>query len=249
MNTRAKAIFAIAVVIAFLPLASAFGNTPNASNSSNAASDIVPNAGIGFCPTQAFLTKPSGPKVLVLSITWTITNDEDSGISGYWALDHFSKTTLKVWSLQNGSFYVLRTYNGKFSTPQGAISPGIPAVTESESAFGTIKGGYVATFTGQFTPGANPTTGSIGTKDYGGSVADVLLGTYGNGPQTGSTSAYDWTSVYFTNVNSVEEPGQIHLTHWGWAYELNAHLQSLTSTNEWCNYNLIDGGNSGDIST
>jgi len=240
MNSRAKALFAAVIIIAFLPVAPAFGRTVNTSNTTF-TTDARRNP-IGTCPSQSFLAPPSTePRLLILSISWTIKNDEDSGISGYWALDHFT-TTLKVWDIGGGNYYALKTYTGVFSTPQGAISPGSAAAAENESAFGTIQGGYVATFTGQFTPGSQPTTGSIGTKDYGGTLSDVLLGYYGNG-QVGDTHPYDWTTAYFTNVQSFSE------NHWGWAYLLNPVFHSAASINQWCNYNSADGGNSGDILT
>ena len=193
------------------------------------------------CPSQSFLDEPRlKGATKILDITYTAKNDEDSGIGGYWALDHF-KEHLKVWKLADGSFYALKQYDGVFAVPTGGLSPNATS-TQTESAFGDIDGGYVATFTGTFAPSTNPTSGNIGTFNYGGTMSDILLKTYGNG-QTGATNSYDWTTAYFSVLNNFDQP------HWGWSYKLDSKFQSSTSVNQWCNYNSADGGNSGDIKT
>lgn len=192
------------------------------------------------CPSQSFLSEPhsKGAKQ-ILDISYTAKNDEDSGIGSYWALDHFTQH-LKVWQLANGTFYALKTYDGIFVTPTGGLDPGTGLHLQNESSFGEITGGYVATMTGTFTPGTNPTHGNIGTFNYGGTMTDVLLNGYGNG-QVGAPNPYDWTSAYFSNTNNFDQ------THWGWSYNLDPQFQSNTSVNQWCNYNEADGGNSGNI--
>ena len=47
----------------------------------------------------------------------------------------------------------------------------------------------------------SPFSGHIGTQDYGGTVSDILLGTYGAG-QTGATNPYDWRSTYFSGFSN-----------------------------------------------
>lgn len=194
----------------------------------------------GSCPSQDFLVGPSvdGSKK-ILDISYTALNDEDSGLGSYWALDHLGQH-LKVWRLPDGSFYALKTYTGIFMVPQGGPNPGGLAHNQTESAFGSMEGGYVATFTGTFSPGSNPTSGNIGVFNYGGTTKDVLLGSYANG-QTGPTSVYDYLSAYFAGVQNFNE------THWGFAYKLDPLFQSSSSVNQWCNYNGPDGGNSGNI--
>jgi len=197
---------------------------------------------IGTCPAQSFLTPPDvkGTKT-ILDITYLVQNDEDSGIGTYWALDRMHEH-LTVWQLPNGTFYAIKQYNGIFITPQGATDPA-GTTTQTESSYGTIVGGYTATFTGLFTPGTQPVRGDIGTFNYGGTVSDVLLNSY-NAPQKGDPTPYDFTTAYFTNVgNSFTQP------HWGWAYKLDPMFESSTSANQWCNYNTPDGGNSGNIKT
>jgi hypothetical protein len=199
------------------------------------------------CPSQKFLEGPDQKDAKrILDISYIAKNDEDSGLVGYWGLDHM-KEHLQVWKLADGSFYALKAYQGLFVTPQGALSPGIGA-TQGESGFGYIVGGYTATFTGTFTPGTQPTRGSIGTFNYGGTTTDVLKGTYGNG-QTGDPIPvpFDFTTSYFTNSASAPGVDNFLQPHWGWKYSLDDHLRSTGSTNLWCNYNTADGGNSGDI--
>ena len=191
------------------------------------------------CPSQSFLNEPHlEGATKILDVRYTVKNDEDSGVGGYWALDHFNEH-LKVWQLTDGSFYALKTYDGIFAVPTGGLSPNATSI-QTESAFGDIGGGYVGTFTGTFAPGSQPTSGNIGIFNFGGTMSDILLKTYGNG-QTGAAPTFDWTTAYFSGFNNFAEP------HWGWSYTLDSEFQSNTSVNQWCNYNSVDGGNSGDI--
>src|SRR5579885_1011767 len=201
----------------------------NNANSSNSMleSSLSSTPPIGTCPAQFFLA-PAPNGTLILNVHWTVKNDEDSGLSGYWALDYYT-TTLKVWQLSNGNFYAEKIYSGFFESPQGAVSPGSLAIVQNTSVFGTMYGGYNETFTGTFNPGTNPTKGSLGIKDYGGTLGDVLKGTYGNG-QIGDAHVFDWTSTYFTGFSAINQV-------WGWAYLLNAKLRVAgETTNQWCNY-------------
>lgn len=192
-----------------------------------------------ICPSQSFLTEPNsrGAKQ-ILDISYIVQNDEDSGIGSYWALDHFNEH-LKVWKLADGSFYAIKKFDGIFAAPQGAMDPGTGTRTQNESSFGDITGGYVAILNGTFAPGTHPTSGNIGTFNYDGTTSDVLLGTYST--QTGAPNPYDWTTTYFSTQSGFTE------THWGWTYTLDPEFQSSTSVNQWCNYNDVDGGNSGNI--
>ncbi len=149
---------------------------------------------------------PDG-SVLVLNIKHKVVNDEDSGNVGYWALDNYNRQ-IKVWKLPDGTFYVRTKYEGKWKTFAGALSPGSGAV-QSKDASGGFKGGYTATFDAT---SVTPTFGNIGTFDYGGTKADVLLGTYGAG-QTGPTTPFSWSSTYFSGVSNFD------YIHWGWTYK------------------------------
>jgi len=169
---------------------------------------------------------PDG-SVLVLDITHKVTNDEDSGNVGYWALVSYNKH-VQVWQTPEGTFYVVARYVGKWYTFAGALSPGA-GITQSKDASGTFQGGYVATFTGTFTPGNKKIEGFIGTFDYGGTKKDVLLGTYGAG-QTGPTTPWSFLSAYFSGV------GSWTYISWGWTY----HYRSQT-------WNNFDYSTTGDI--
>ncbi len=168
---------------------------------------------------------------LVLNIVYTVTNDEDSGMLGYWALDNYNKR-VQVWQDPTNPhlFYVVARYTGNWNTFAGALSPETGA-TQSQDASGTFQGGYVGTFTatGMVSSPAYHTFGNIGTFDFGGTKADVLLGTYGAG-QTGPTAGFDWTSTYFAGVSGFTQ------SQWGWTY----HYRGQT----WNNYY---SGNTGDI--
>ena len=166
--------------------------------------------------------------VLILNINYKVTNDEDSGFSGYWALDDYEKH-IQIWKVPDGSFYAVVKYEGKFHTFAGASSPQNGA-TETKDATGKFNGGYVATFTGTFSPTLT-TRGHIGTFDFGGTKADILLGTYGNG-QTGSTTPFSYLGSYFTGIGSFNEDP------WGWTYQYKNQT--------WNNFSV---GSSGDIVT
>ena len=63
---------------------------------------------------------------LVLHVSWTALNDEDSGIYAYWALDSY-KVNLYVWELRAGplagAYEYIQLFAGVFESPQGAGSP------------------------------------------------------------------------------------------------------------------------------
>jgi len=166
---------------------------------------------------------PSG-SVLVLNINHKVINDEDSGNVGYWALDNYNKH-VQVWEAPDGTFYVVARYAGKWYTFEGALSPGA-GIVQSKNASGTFEGGYVATFTAT---GYTSAFGNIGTYDYGGTKADVLLGTYGDG-QTGPTTPFSFLSTYFT-----EAAGFTYI-NWGWTYNYRSQT-----------WNNFDYGTTGDI--
>jgi hypothetical protein len=216
---------------------------------------------IGTCPSQSFLSPPpyptthhtsssttstsssttstTQPPQLVLSISWTTQNDEDSGFAGYWAMDHYTNE-LQVWQVSSGNYYYLIRSSGVFSSPQGATTPGSGASyepagyveTQGESVYGTLVGGVVGTFTATgFNPSQLATKGDLGTLNYGGTVQDVLKGTYGNG-QTGDSAPnayYWWLTTYFTS------PTQ-GASSFGFAYQLSHIFFSKGSSNQFCNY-------------
>ncbi len=196
---------------------------------------VTPVGMVNAMPTHKVLAGPflnNGGvpvgSVLILNINFKVTNDEDSGFSGYWALDNYNKH-VQVWQVPDGSFYAIVRYEGNFNTFSGALSPQNGA-TESKDATGHLSGGYIATFTGTFFP-TLPTKGNIGGFDFGGTKADIILGTYGNG-QLGPTTPFSYLSSYFTGVGSFNE------TPWGWTYQYEDQV--------WNNFST---GSSGDIVT
>jgi hypothetical protein len=169
-------------------------------------------------------TATKGTKVL--DISCSVRNDEDSGIVGYWALDTYCKT-VQVWQDPNvpTNFYAIVTYNGMWQTFKGALSPKA-GVLETKNALGCMQGGYFASFTAtSFTQKC----GFVGSYNFGGTKADILLGTYGAG-QTGGTPTFDWTTKYFTGFDN------FNYFNWGWTYQYRSQT--------WVN---SASGNTGDI--
>lgn len=158
-------------------------------------------------PTEAIPPNPcSSSGTLVLSLSYHAINDEDSGFVGYWALDHYSKS-IQVYNTGGDSYCAWETYDGGWQTFQGALSPQ-NGVTESRNASGNLNGYLEVTFTA-----TSVTAGTfhISTQNYGGTVSDILLGSYGNG-QTGDTSAYSWTANWTSGFTIGSEP------IWGFFY-------------------------------
>ena len=168
---------------------------------------------------------PAG-SVLILNIVHSITNDLDSGDSGFWALDNCRKH-IQVWQVPDGSFYAVARYIGKWETFAGASSP-MDGVVQKKDASGTFQGGYAGTFafTGIFNPGELKTKGYVGSFDYGGTQADVIAGT---GP---APAPYSYLSVYFPGWSTW------NYVNWGWKYNYKNQT-----------WNNFDYGNEGDIVT
>jgi hypothetical protein len=255
-NTRRKValgslVAGVAVLIAISALAAALS-----------APTVVAGASVSYtCSIDPTLTKGSGQlnvlnaatvfpggraQKTITGLTWKAVNDEDSGFVGYWAMDTYT-SVLNVWEITAGAYagdyYFTQTFSGDFQTPQGATSPN--GTSELASGYGTLLGAEIGNITGAtFTvsPG-NLTSGNMGDLNYGGSVADLLLGSYGNG-QTGDSNAYNWYATYFGNSGSITY-------NWGFDYNLNAEFTTNSnggshSANQWCNW---DTGADGDIVT
>ncbi|MHB8511963.1 MAG: hypothetical protein ACYDCC_07240 [Actinomycetota bacterium] len=194
---------------------------------------VAAQAGVGLCqgtvlPNQ--FQPPTG-STLVVDVVMITQNDEDSGNVGYWALDNYPKH-VQVWQ-SGSSFYVDVLYAGTWQTFAGALSPG-SGVAETQDATGPFFGGYVATLTGSML--AKPTQsafGVLGPYDFGGTKADVMKGTYGNG-QTGPTNVVEWADFYFPSSTIAT----FNFLQWGWEYRYQ--------TQAWCNNST---GTTGDIVT
>lgn len=161
----------------------------------------------------------------VLSVSYHVTNDEDSKVSGgYWALDDYIKT-ITVWNMTTANNYVAYIgYSGTFCTYAGAKSPAADT-TQTNDGCGTMEGGRDATFT---SPSGPAYTSSPGTKDFGGTKLNVLNGI--------APTPWDWKGYYFPSMG-----GSYADTAWGWTYTL-----PIGATTQWVN---ALGGNTGDIIT
>jgi hypothetical protein len=188
----------------------------------------------GYNTTGNIIAFPDHAR-MVMSISYNVVNDEDSGFVGYWALDNYSKT-VTVWQESNGIYYAVAYYTGTWTTFAGALSPESGAL-EASGGTGSFSGGYVMTITGKLNSNLR-LHGFIGTFNFGGTQKDILLGSYGKG-QTGSTTAYDWVSAYFGSGAITTMP------YWGWTYTYPGNSGPHSSnTQTWINSYY---GSSGDI--
>lgn len=141
--------------------------------------------------------------LLVNGAVMNIKNDEDAGPgSWYWALDNYKKSIF-IWQSDTTptDFCTLVQYSGKWHTFAGALTPGNPAnsptTVEPHDGGGKESAAYVATFAsnGPFNPNNVATTGNLGNFNFGGTKADILLGTAG----TGDTTYTSFIGMYFGN--------------------------------------------------
>ncbi|MGA2523389.1 MAG: hypothetical protein ABSF65_04465, partial [Candidatus Bathyarchaeia archaeon] len=185
----------------------------------------------------------------VLNVVYNVQNDEDTGLSGYWALDNYVKT-VQVWSLGSNNYEIVATYKGTFTTYTGALSPeaGTPETTTSGGATGTITGEYIGTFTSaniNLTPnnplgtGKLSNYGNIGTYNFGGLATNIAKGTYAL-QGTGNPTAFDVLSIYFPGYTNFVQ------STWGWTYIYGSPGASglYPANHIWSN---SVAGNTGDI--
>jgi hypothetical protein len=126
---------------------------------------------------------------LVLSVSYRVVNDVDTGVRGNnWAFDTYRRS-VRVWRKAPGQFCSASTYDGDFTSIKGA-SPGgksqLPAGIR-----GSFKGSSVTTFRGTFAPRGAAVRGFVGTKDFACSSADR------KGECSGT---WDWLGGYFTGA-------------------------------------------------
>jgi hypothetical protein len=102
----------------------------------------------------------------LVNVTFTLTNDADSGFAGNaWADDTIHRT-LRIWAEPDGSFCAVVHDTGSFATYAGASPSGNDTV--SAGIEGGIHGGYVATIQGTLAASPDyPTSGNLGTFDLG----------------------------------------------------------------------------------
>jgi hypothetical protein len=137
------------------------------------------------------LACPRAHPVLVMNVTYKVTNDEASGNVGFWALQDYTRH-VQVWRLPDGSFSWESRYEGRWTTFAGALSPGA-GVSQAANGWGRFDGVLNGTFTSS---SYIPVRGYLGTHDSGGTKTDILLGTYGAG-QTGAPIGWSPGDTYF----------------------------------------------------
>jgi hypothetical protein len=140
-------------------------------------------------PAQASNPGCGGGK-LVLSVSYHVVNDVDTGVQGNnWAFDTYNRS-VRVWRKSRGRFCSASTYDGEFTSIAGT-SPGgktqLPAGIR-----GTFSGSSVTTFRGAFAPQGAPARGFLGSKDFACTSADR------KGQCSGT---WDWLRDYFGGVS------------------------------------------------
>lgn len=164
----------------------------------------------------------------LFTATQSVSNDDDSGIAGYWAKEFYSRT-FYVYYMGGDDYCAAISYQGQFKTIVGRASPQNTG-TITKVADGFIKGGRIRTFTAHI----NPDIFSVMT-----SKNKVFLGVAnydcdGNGNCPGF---YDWRTNLFKDItNDLDQS-------WGWQYTIYGGTWRCTSIN-WFN---TDNGNAGDI--
>ena len=141
-------------------------------------------------PAQATSNLGCGGGTPVLSVSYHVVNDVDTGLQGNnWAFDTYDRS-VRVWRKAPGRYCSTSTYQGEFTTIAGA-SPGGKA-TLPAGIRGTFTGSSVTTFRGTFAPQGTATRGFLGSKDFACTSAD----------QRGQCSGtWDWLRAYFTGIS------------------------------------------------
>jgi hypothetical protein len=165
----------------------------------------------------------------VLNVDFTVQNDEDSGYAaGYWALDNYVQT-VQVWSLGGTQYEAVQTFKGTFTTYAGALSPQ-NGVSEPNTETGTLVGEIVSTFSAtSFNPSNYVVYGNLGTKNYGGTEANVLLGTYAL-QGSGDATPYNWFTAYFAGVPP-SGAGSLDNVNWGFTYTITSGTSLVWNNN------------------
>ncbi len=163
-------------------------------------------------------TPPQCGGTMIVNVTYTLTNDFDSGVAGNaWANDTV-KRHLQVFDLGDGTFCAAVNDTGSFVTFAGTSPAGTGTVSAGIS--GVLNGGYITNdFTGTLvTDPAYATHGNLGSFNL---QCDSSFNCPGDHPSFLSyVSTGDWT-----------QPA------WGWTYH-------TAQNGNWVN---SSGGNSGDI--
>ena len=184
--------------------------------------------GTGTQSNAGAVTWSAAKLPLVINVSWLVLNDEDYRWgAGCWALDS-GVQSVQVWQLSTDNYVALKTYNEIFYTPQGAISP-VAGTVEPKDGIGTLYAQYIVSIAAPLATGVQ-LTGCLGVKNYGGTIADILLGTGAEG----APNSYSWLGQYFPSVTSFPSANVIFRSDW-WQYTLlcdkTAIASSLLETN------------------
>jgi hypothetical protein len=157
------------------------------------------------------------PKVLVLKVNADITNDEDSGNSGfYWAMDNFNRV-MEVWQTGPQNYTINFTDTGTSFIPAGGKSPQNGA-TELGNGTASMKGEQSWIVNGVFSstvpsspgngfvPVLSTSNASAGTYNAQGTISDLLSASQTGGLGS-TTQSLDFVNSYFTSINSEVQPG------------------------------------------
>jgi hypothetical protein len=164
----------------------------------------MPNDGVTGPAYAAKAFCPSG--TMVAYVTQNVRNAADRGLAGnVWALADYTRY-IAVIQTGPATYCAALTYvSGSFTTTGNGPSPGLSSRTLRSGISGIIGGGYrTTTFIGTWAPSV-PTSGSIGTYDYG---CDA----------SGDCPGYvDWTSLFFSSTVGFTA------NWWGWIYSTSAN--------------------------
>ncbi|HZE05918.1 MAG TPA: hypothetical protein VE127_11875 [Solirubrobacteraceae bacterium] len=169
---------------------------------------------------KALLPKACNGKgaTLLVNVTFTLTNDADSGFPGNeWASDTIHRK-LRIWHEANGNYCAVVGDTGSFTTLAGT-SPNKTG-TLSAGVTGRLQGGYVATFSG--TPAA--------TAPYAG---HGNLGSF----DLQCDQSFDCPGAHPSFTSYFDPAPSYTLTAWGWIYR-------TAKNGTWVNQSA---GSSGDI--
>ena len=155
----------------------------------------------GLLVTAVLAVSLCGNGKPAIAVSYGVANDVDTGIQGNtWAFDTYTRG-VRVWRKGSGRYCAVSTYDGTFSSIEGA-SPGgkskLPAGIR-----GTFKGISVTTFRGKLAAHGAPLRGFLGVKDFACTSADA------KGRCVGT---WDWIGDYFANVT------QFRYTRYSFAY-------------------------------
>ncbi|HEX6300307.1 MAG TPA: hypothetical protein VF148_07580 [Acidimicrobiia bacterium] len=142
----------------------------------------------------------------VVNVTQHVTGDIDSGFSGGWAVDTYTRR-IKVWEKPNGDYCAVVRYAGTFDPIPHANSPGEDStgILDGDEE-GSMVGGYRAAISGGLLADSVwPTRGTVGQYDY-------ECSSLGDCP-----GAVDWVGQYF------ESDYDFDYEFWGWVYRAGRH--------------------------